>query len=143
MYLSQAVFLVEIALAGVMTTISAVTVLGNLLVFGAILVDPVNKRSVYQYFQLSLCVADVLMGAAGAGGIVSTQFGLLLGTLGIGDFIEDNAFLASFDDPEEAKRSGLNQFYFITRDAKFVVIGALVRYSALVLECLGGLIVCP
>ena len=56
------------------------------------------------------------------------QFGLLLGTLGIGDFIEENAFLASFDDPEEAKRSGLNQFYFITRDAKFVVIGALVRY---------------
>ena len=65
-------------MAGVMTTISAVTVVGNLLVFGAILVDPVNKRSVYQYFQLSLCVADILMGAAGAGGIVSTQVGVIL-----------------------------------------------------------------
>ncbi len=74
-YLSPAAYALEIFLAALMATVSLVTVVGNSAVFVAILVDPVNKKSVYQYFQMSLCLADVLMGVAGAGAIVYTQVG--------------------------------------------------------------------
>ena len=57
----------------------------------------------YQYFQMSLCLADVLMGLAGAGCGVFTQFSLLFGYLNICDFIDADAFEASFENPVEAQ----------------------------------------
>ena len=77
---------------------------------------------------MSLCLADVLMGFAGAGSITLTQFGLLLGSLNLKDFLgEGHTFTASFEKPEEAQSSGLNVFYFITKRPGLVVSGALVR----------------
>ena len=119
--------MIEVVLALLMSVICLVTVLGNGLVLAAIAVDPTVKKSVYQYFQMSLCLADVLMGLAGAGSIAWTQFGLLLGSINIYDFITADAFTTSFESPEEAQRSGLNQFYFITAKVSLVVCGALVR----------------
>ena len=98
-----------------------------MLVFVAIILDPVTKKSVYQYFQMSLCLADVLMGLAGAGGIVFTQFSLLGGNLKISEFLGDKAFTETFENPEEAQNSGLNQLFFITQRPGLVVCGALVR----------------
>ncbi len=126
-YLSDWGFALEVALGVIMAFICLVTVFGNLLVFFAILIDPTTNKSVYQYFQMSLCLADVLMGLAGAGGIVYTQFALLFGGLNIFNFIEENAFVTTFENPLEARRSGLNQFYFVTDNVSFVVCGALVR----------------
>ena len=57
----------------------------------------------YQYFQMSLCLADVIMGLAGAGCGVFTQFSLLFGYLNICDFIGADAFKASFQNPVEAQ----------------------------------------
>ena len=52
---------------------------------------------------MSLCLADVLMGLAGAGCGVFTQFSLLFGYLNICDFIAADAFKASFENPVEAQ----------------------------------------
>ena len=52
---------------------------------------------------MSLCLADVLMGLAGAGSGVFTQFSLLFGYLNICDFIEPDIFKASFENPVEAQ----------------------------------------
>ena len=52
MYLSGLGFSVELFLGSLMLLVCATTVLGNLLVFVAILIDPINKKSVYQYFQV-------------------------------------------------------------------------------------------
>ena len=79
------------------------SIFGNLFVLFAISIDPVTKKSVYQYFQMSLCLADVLMGLAGAGCGVFTQFSLLFGYLNICDFIDADAFEASFENPVEAQ----------------------------------------
>ena len=51
-YLSTGAYALEVGLAAVMAAVCVVTVLGNSAVFVAILVDPVNKKSVYQYFQV-------------------------------------------------------------------------------------------
>ncbi len=72
-YLSSGAFALEVSLAVAMAAVCVVTVFGNAAVFAAILVDPITKKSVYQYFQMGLCLADILMGVAGAGGIVYTQ----------------------------------------------------------------------
>ncbi len=113
-----------------------VAIFGNLFVFFAILVDPVTRKSVYQYFQMSLCLADVLMGMAGAGSIVFTQFSLLFGSMNIYDFIEADAFTATFEQPEQSKKSGLNQFYFMTAKPGLVACGAFVRYIIVKLQLL-------
>lgn len=126
-YLSRPIFALEIALGTLMSSICLIAIFGNLAVFLAIMIDPTTKKTIYQYFQMSLCLADVLMGLAGAGSIVFTQFGLLFGRVTINDFIEADAFTASFKSPEQAQRSGLNQFYFITSNASLVLCGALVR----------------
>jgi len=131
-YLSDLAFAAEICLASLMTVICLVSIFGNLFVFFAILIDPVTKKSVYQYFQMSLCLADVLMGLAGAGSGVFTQFSLLFGYLNICDFIEPDIFKASFENPVEAQKSGLNQFYFMTSKNGFVVCGAFVSLSTTV-----------
>ncbi len=51
-YLSAPVFALEIVLGVFMAAVCVVTVAGNSAVFVAILVDPINKKSVYQYFQV-------------------------------------------------------------------------------------------
>ena len=94
---------------------------------------------------MSLCLADVLMGLAGAGSGVFTQFSLLFGNLNICDFIEADAFKTSFENPVEAQvifaiglddirlkihflqKSGLNQFYFMTSKNGLVGCGVFVR----------------
>ena len=77
---------------------------------------------------MSLCLADVLMGLAGAGGIAFTQFSLLGGSLKIGEFLGDQTFTENFENPEAAQNSGLNQLFFITQRPGLVICGALVRY---------------
>ncbi|XP_059081126.1 uncharacterized protein LOC131878967 [Tigriopus californicus] len=131
-YLSGHIFALEIALGTLMSSICLIAIFGNLAVFLAIMIDPTAKKTIYQYLQMSLCLADVLMGLAGAGSIVFTQFGLLFGRVTINDFIEADAFTASFKSPEQAQRSGLNQFYFITSNVSLVLCGALVSLSTTV-----------
>jgi hypothetical protein len=126
-YLSGFAYATEILLGSVMTVICLVSIFGNTFVFLAILIDPVTRKSVYQYFQMSLCLADVLMGLAGAGSIVFTQFSLLFGSLNIYDFIEADAFTTTFEKPKESKNTGLNLFYFMTAKPGLVACGAFVR----------------
>lgn len=57
----------EIILTIAIGFISIVIVFGNLLVVVSINLDPMMKKSVYQYFQSSLCFADILLGIVGAG----------------------------------------------------------------------------
>jgi len=52
---------------------------------------------------MSLCLADVLMGLAGAGGIVATQFALLFGRINVFAFVKAHFLAQSFEDPEQAQ----------------------------------------
>jgi hypothetical protein len=126
-YLSNVAYGIEIALTILMTMICVITVAGNALVCFAISIDSWSKKSVYQYLQISLCLADITMGLAGAGSILYIQIGLLKGYINIYDFIDEDVFTSTFDNPQEASRSGLNQFYFITSSPGLVICGALVR----------------
>lgn len=65
---------------------------------------------------------------------VLLQFALLFGSVNIYDFIEADVFTSTFEDPEEAKKSGLNQFFFVTERPGFVICGALVRLDMLSLQ---------
>ena len=128
-YMPKPIFGIEIALTVIMTAICLVTIFGNSLVFFAVAIDPGTKKSIYQYLQMSLCLADVTMGLAGAGSIILIQIGLLAGYINIYDFIDADVFTTTFDNPQEVSRSGLNQFYFITSRPGLVACGALVRYK--------------
>ena len=130
-YLSKVTFSIELILASFMTLISIFTVFGNGIVFIALAKD--DSKSVYQYFQISLCLADALMGLSGSGaGIALVQFSLLFGSHNLQDFVEGDIFTASFSRPEAVVQTRLNRFYFMTSDWKFIIRGFMVSLSTTV-----------
>ena len=137
-YLSQSAFILETSLGFLMSLVALLTLTGNAVVFSAILND--EDKTIYQFLQMSLCLADALMAISGAGGgIALVQFQLLFGGIRLEDFLSSsNAFTASFERPEAARLSGLNAFYFMTSHPAFVIRGAFVSLSttvSLVLLC--------